>query len=382
MLKDGTQTLTANIPFGGFKPTGLAAGVSSTDAATIGGSETLTNKTLTSPTLTSPTFTNPANTTQALTDGANIAWNMASGGVATVTLGGSRTMDAPTNIKTGGQYVLHITQDGTGGRTVTWNSVFKGHGGQAIASTQPIPTAGARSSFLFESPDGTNLVLIWSRIGSMQVFTGDGTYTPTAGMRYCKGTIVGGGGGGGGSQTNAGGSVSAGCGGGGGGASIKIISANTIGASQTVTIGAGGAAGSNAPTSGGTGGTTSLGSIITATGGTGGGGGTSLTTSQPSDSTTGGTGGVGSSGDVNFTGGGGGIGFQFASPNRVAAGFGGSSICAGGPPPLGSATSGAGSTPAATAYGAGASGAQTLGGVTGSSGGVGAAGICIVEEFF
>lgn len=35
VLKDGTQTITANIPFGGFKATGMAAGTVRTDSATL-----------------------------------------------------------------------------------------------------------------------------------------------------------------------------------------------------------------------------------------------------------------------------------------------------------------------------------------------------------
>lgn len=36
LLKDGTQTITANIPFGGFKLTGVGTGTARTDAANIG----------------------------------------------------------------------------------------------------------------------------------------------------------------------------------------------------------------------------------------------------------------------------------------------------------------------------------------------------------
>jgi len=147
VLKDGTQTITANIPMANFKFTGLAAGSSTQDSATIGGTETFTNKTL----------TNPANTKQNLTDQATITWDASSGAVAAVTLAGSRTMAAPTNLKTGGRYTLIVTQDGTGGRTLTWNAVFVGWGSSTMP--QPNSTAASVSTFVFDSPDGTNLQL-------------------------------------------------------------------------------------------------------------------------------------------------------------------------------------------------------------------------------
>lgn len=89
---------------------------------------------------------------QTLTDGATINWNTASGQVATVTLGGNRAIAAPTNLKVG-TYILHVIQDATGSRTLTWNSVFKWTAGVAPPLTT---TANARDVFSFVS-DGTNL---------------------------------------------------------------------------------------------------------------------------------------------------------------------------------------------------------------------------------
>ena len=59
-----------------------------------------------------------------LTDGANIAWDLDNGLIAGVTLGGNRIMDAPTNPRVGQRLTLQIIQDGTGSRTLTWNSFF------------------------------------------------------------------------------------------------------------------------------------------------------------------------------------------------------------------------------------------------------------------
>lgn len=101
-------------------------------------------------------YATPWNTTQALGDGATTNWDASSGAIATWTMGGSRTLAAPTNLKAGGRYVLIITQDATGGRAVTWNSVFKNAAG---SMPQPNQQAGAVTAFTFTSPDGTNLRL-------------------------------------------------------------------------------------------------------------------------------------------------------------------------------------------------------------------------------
>jgi len=89
---------------------------------------------------------------QTLTDGATISWDTSLGRVATVTLGGARTLAAPTNLKVG-TYILNVLQDATGSRTLTWNTVFKWTGGVAPVLTT---TANARDVFSFFS-DGTNL---------------------------------------------------------------------------------------------------------------------------------------------------------------------------------------------------------------------------------
>lgn len=88
-----------------------------------------------------------------LTDAATVAWNVAGAQTAKVTLGGSRTLGAPTNIKAGGTYILRVIQDGTGSRTLAYNAVFKWEGGVApVLST----AAGAIDILSFYS-DGTNM---------------------------------------------------------------------------------------------------------------------------------------------------------------------------------------------------------------------------------
>lgn len=110
--------------------------------------QTLTNKTLTN-----PVITNAKETTQTLTDGATVNWNMNSGGFATLTLGGNRTIAAPTNLKNGGSYVLILKQDGSAPRTVTWNSVFK----WASGSAPTLSTGNNDVDVLTFISDGTNL---------------------------------------------------------------------------------------------------------------------------------------------------------------------------------------------------------------------------------
>jgi hypothetical protein len=89
---------------------------------------------------------------QTLTDGVTITWDTASGQIATVTLAGNRTMAAPTNLRVG-TYILHVIQDGVGGRTLGWNSVFKWTAGVAPVLTT---AANRRDVFSFVC-DGTNL---------------------------------------------------------------------------------------------------------------------------------------------------------------------------------------------------------------------------------
>lgn len=117
----------------------------------------IVNGSIVSPAISSPTISGTVNIQAAianytLTDGANIAWDLNTGQVATVTLGGSRTMNAPSNLRVG-TFILHVIQDGTGSRTLTWNSVFKWPAGIAPVLT----TAANRRDIFSFICDGTNL---------------------------------------------------------------------------------------------------------------------------------------------------------------------------------------------------------------------------------
>ena len=90
----------------------------------------------------------------ALSDTATIATNCNLGNVHTVTLGGNRTLGAPTNIKPGATYIWNIKQDGTGSRTLAYNAVFLFPGGVDPVLTT---TANALDTLTGFSPDGTNI---------------------------------------------------------------------------------------------------------------------------------------------------------------------------------------------------------------------------------
>jgi hypothetical protein len=67
----------------------------------------------------------------SLTDAATVNTDASQGNVFAVTLGGNRTLGAPTNLGSGGTYLWIVTQDGTGARTLAYNSIFKFPNGTA-----------------------------------------------------------------------------------------------------------------------------------------------------------------------------------------------------------------------------------------------------------
>ena len=80
-----------------------------------------------------------------LTDGATIAWDVSTSPIAKVTLGGNRTLAAPSNAVGSGQYIsLLVIQDGTGSRTLTWNAAY-----EFTADTAPTLTTTANYGDVF-----------------------------------------------------------------------------------------------------------------------------------------------------------------------------------------------------------------------------------------
>lgn len=285
-------------------------------------------------------------TAQTLTDGANIDWNMSLGGQGTETLGGNRIQNAPTNLRAGEISVLTVIQDGTGGRSLTWNAVFKGKAGCAMP--QPNPVASSTTVFLFTS-DGTSLFLQSITLQpTKQIYsaTGANTWTKPAGLLYVDVEVLSAGGGG---QGSAAGSGITGQPGGAGAYGKKRILSSALGTTETATVGVGGGGGSLAgPTNGAQGGTTSFGAHVSVTGGKG---------SATSD------GGVSSSADVNGVG----------APGIRGTGIGGSTIYGGGGLPAIPGQVGQG-------RGAGGGGGQDAG--AGGDGGAGAPGLIVVWEHY
>ncbi len=78
----------------------------------------------------------------ALTDASTVAVDWTSGLNFTLTIGGNRTLGAPTNGQVGTWRYIIITQDGTGSRTLSYNAVYKRPGGSITLST----AAGAKDT--------------------------------------------------------------------------------------------------------------------------------------------------------------------------------------------------------------------------------------------
>lgn len=78
----------------------------------------------------------------ALTDAATITLDASLGNTFTVTLGGNRTLAAPTNPVNGQKITLRVRQDGTGGRTLTFDSIYRF--GLDILSV--VPSTGANKT--------------------------------------------------------------------------------------------------------------------------------------------------------------------------------------------------------------------------------------------
>ena len=91
----------------------------------LAGSQTLTGK---------KTMAATVQTVTASADGATVTFDVSLGNIHTVTLGGNRTL-AISNETAGQCFIIEITQDGTGSRTVTWFTTIKWAGGSAPTLT-------------------------------------------------------------------------------------------------------------------------------------------------------------------------------------------------------------------------------------------------------
>lgn len=248
------------------------------------------------------------------------------------------------------------------------------------ASGLPTRLANGTAGQVLQS-NGTTLAPSWSSAPTLtpptvQVFAASGTYTPTAGMKYCIVEAVGGGAGGGGGA-GAASQGSAGGGGGGGAYSRAKITAAQIGASQVVTIGAAGAGGAAGNNTGTGGGATSLGVLVVANGGSGGSG---CASSAGYVAAQGGLGGVLGTGDFKGQGMNGGIGYANGLVHGQS-GFGAGSILGGGGQSNLSAGAGSVAGAVGTGYGGGGGGGNQSNG-TAVAGGAGTIGYMTITEFF
>lgn len=297
-------------------------------------------------------------------DNAGVVLASAAGGNVTLTL-------PAANAANGAALPFMIVRTDTTANTLTVQRA----GSDLIegASSMTLPV-GQRLSL--RSDGASAWVIAGQRRGALigvQVFTASGTYTPTPGMATCIVRCQGGGGAGGGATGAASGNVSLGAPGAAGAFGVGRFTAAQIGASQAVTIGAGGAGVSGG--AGGNGGTSSLGTLITAPGGPGGG---TLTNQVPPTLSGNGSNSASPTG-ANIVGSQGAAGSFTTALSSSAAGAapGGASVFGAGGYGVSINTNGI----AGTNAGSGGSGSAVNSGGGSSTGGAGAPGIVIVEEY-
>ncbi len=332
--------------------------------------------------------TSVAGTTRTVEIANNDNTNLASSARLNIDVAGSGAGDPFVTFGVTGAQSYAIGIDNSASDTLKITNSTTPSLGTAIIGMNNAGAITFDEAYTFPTTDGTvNQVLTtdgagtvsWSSIASavgtvnIQTFTSSGTYTPTAGMKYCLIEVLGAGGAGGGNPATA--ATLAAAGGGGAGEYAKgVFSAATIGASQAVTIGAGGTGVVGGV--GNNGGNSSVGILISAFGGRG----AIASLSSVGISTAGGLGGTGGAGGSIRTPGQPGLsGLGLTTPTFAAF------VCSG---VGGSSQYGAGGISANVApgnnglgRGSGGSGSSTSGSGPAQAGGNGTSGIVIITEF-
>ena len=98
-----------------------------------------------------------------LTDQATVTWDASRQDVCKLTLGGNRTLAAPTNSTTGQFISILVIQDGTGSRTLSFNAVYEFASDTAPTLTT---TANLGDVFVFRY-NGSK----WIEVGRNQALT-------------------------------------------------------------------------------------------------------------------------------------------------------------------------------------------------------------------
>ena len=102
-------------------------------------------------------------TESTLTDQATVTWDASTQDVCKLTLGGNRTLAAPTNSTTGQFISILVIQDGTGSRTLSFNAVYEFASDTAPTLTT---TANLGDVFVFRY-NGSK----WIEVGRNQALT-------------------------------------------------------------------------------------------------------------------------------------------------------------------------------------------------------------------
>jgi hypothetical protein len=261
--------------------------------------------------------------------------------------------------------------------TLSASSTVSGSGFSAYLASPPAigGTAAAAGSFTTLSASGT-LTGFTGRLLNVQVFSSNGTYTPTTGTaKVIVKVQAPGGGTGGNAATSTGQSAVSQSGSSGAYGEVFYSSGVT---SQTVTIGAVGAAGASGANTGGTGGTTSFGSLISCPGGNGGVGGSAVSAASivgGSNLTSACTVSGGTT-IASIPGNGGSIGIVVTAGSIQAEGSGANS-----PMGLGGRASVSGIGTSGTGYGSSASGLISGASTAAQAGLAGQPGLIVVYEF-